>query len=53
MKKYSVVRVLEYLDPIVVFQTDEYKDACDYADIMHRNDGCKYAVVELTDLYEG
>lgn len=52
MKKYGVVRVFEYSCPTVVFQTDEYKDACDYADIMHRNDGYKYAVMELTDLYE-
>lgn len=52
MKKYGVIRVFEYSSPIVVFQTDEYKDAIDYAEIMHRNDGLKYAVVELTDIYE-
>ena len=52
MKKYGVVRVLEFFSPIVVFQTDEYKDAIDYASLAHKNDELKYAVVELTDLYE-
>jgi hypothetical protein len=52
MKKYVVIRVLNYVGPSVIFSCDEKKDADTYAEIMSRQDGYEYVVAESLSRYQ-